>query len=433
MNKRRFHFLHIVLSVILLLSLTAPAVPVMAVTQSEIDELEAQRDELQSRQSDVQEQIASLQNDVDSILARKAALDEQSELLRQDIVILNEQIEIYDQIIVEKQADAERARAEEEEQFNRYRLRVRAMEESSTWTYISVLLKATSLTDFLSRLNDVTDILRHDRNMKAEYEAAREYAEAVVAEYEEAQAARRDKQAELLAQEQELAEKIQASGWLLVQLEDDMEAYLEFYEAVEAQKEEVQALIDQKAEELRKQQEEAERARRAAEAAAAAQQAQQTQQAQNTAPPPNSGANTAGAGYYAWPTYTTYITSRFGPRTHPIYGELKPHTGVDIGASYGTSITAAAAGTVSLAVVDYGTAGYGTYVAIYHSNGTTTLYAHMSSLAVSVGDTVTQGQVIGYVGSTGAATGPHLHFEIRENGACVDPIPYFSNLSFTYG
>ena len=132
------------------------------------------------------------------------------------------------------------------------------------------------------------------------------------------------------------------------------------------------------------------------------------------------------SGYYAWPANTTYITSPFGYRVHPIYGTSRLHSGTDIGASYGSPVTAAAAGSVITAVLDYGTTGYGTYVAIYHDNGTTTLYGHMSSLAVSQGDYVSQGQVIGYVGSTGASTGPHLHFEVRINGSCVDPMQYFS-------
>ena len=90
---------------------------------------------------------------------------------------------------------------------------------------------------------------------------------------------------------------------------------------------------------------------------------------------------------------------------------------------------AAAAGTVTIA--EY-SSGYGNYVTIYHSNGSTTLYGHMSSIAVTAGQTVSQGQVIGYVGSTGYSTGPHLHFEVRVNGTCVDPVQYFPGVGFTY-
>ncbi len=115
------------------------------------------------------------------------------------------------------------------------------------------------------------------------------------------------------------------------------------------------------------------------------------------------------------------ITSAFGPRTHPILGYVRMHTGVDFRAPYGQSIRAAASGTVVLAG-SYG--GYGNTVVISHGGGVSTLYAHQSSLAVRRGDTVTAGDTVGYVGSTGLSTGPHLHFEVRENGSPVNPMRY---------
>ena len=386
---------------LLALGMCVPPFPVIAVTQGEIDALEAERDALRDRQEDLSEQLGAMQAEHVSVLARKAALDEQSALLWQDITLLDEQIVLYDGIIAEKQAETETARAEEEAQLARYRQRVRAMEEQGRWSYLSFLIGADSLSDLLSRWNDISDILAHDHDLRADYAAARERAEAAEAECEAAQERQREKQTELLERQALLAEQVEAAGRLLAQLEDDIEAYQAFCAAAEAEKERVQALIDEKAAELKKQQEEAERLKNQLPAAGAS------------------------AGYYAWPANTTWITSPFGPRVHPIYGQLKPHTGVDIGASYGSAVTAAAAGTVTVAMLDYGSVGYGTYVAIYHANGTTTLYGHMSALSVSAGDTVTQGQVIGYVGDTGAATGPHLHFEIRENGVCVDPMQYF--------
>ncbi|MEE0204370.1 MAG: M23 family metallopeptidase, partial [Oscillospiraceae bacterium] len=92
----------------------------------------------------------------------------------------------------------------------------------------------------------------------------------------------------------------------------------------------------------------------------------------------------------------------------------------------GTAVLAADGGTVSVATYS---SSYGNYVMLYHADGTTTLYAHMSSLAVSAGQTVSQGSTIGYVGETGWAKGPHLHFEVRKDGATLDPLAYFSNYS----
>ncbi len=121
-----------------------------------------------------------------------------------------------------------------------------------------------------------------------------------------------------------------------------------------------------------------------------------------------------------WPV-NGHISSPFGWRVHPIFGTKKLHTGIDIGVAYGTPIKAAAGGTVILAQT-YG--GYGNATAIDHGGGLSTLYGHQSKIIVKVGQKVTMGQVIGYVGCTGYCTGPHLHFEVRENGTPVDPTKY---------
>ena len=131
-------------------------------------------------------------------------------------------------------------------------------------------------------------------------------------------------------------------------------------------------------------------------------------------------------GEYIWPVPTNgSISSGFGPRT--LYGQYDYHTGIDINTGsgpyiMGQSIKASNSGTVTKAV--YSNVGYGNYVIIDHGGGYQTLYGHCSSLAVSVGQYVTQGQTIAYVGSTGNSTGPHLHFELRVNGSAVDPLPY---------
>jgi murein DD-endopeptidase MepM/ murein hydrolase activator NlpD len=115
------------------------------------------------------------------------------------------------------------------------------------------------------------------------------------------------------------------------------------------------------------------------------------------------------------------IVSGFGYRSHPIYGSRRLHTGIDLDADSGDPIYAAGAGVVLSAGWR---GGYGNCVVIDHGGGIGTLYGHMSSLGVSTGDTVGQGTRIGAVGSTGASTGPHLHFEVRTNGEPVNPVPY---------
>ena len=438
MSKKATRIVCIILAALMLLGVIAIALPAIranAVTQAEIDALEAQRDDIRAQQEDIRDQINILNEEMASVRERKAALDLQNELNRQDIILIDEQIALYDRMIKDKALEVENAIASEETQFSRYKARVRAMEESNTSTYISILLQATSLTDFLSRLNDVEDIVRNDQNVRADYVAAREFAQEVQAEYEEIQLQQKEKREELETEKERLEDQILQAQGLIAQLEEDLDAYEQAYDEKEQAKEDIQTRIDEKVAELQKQKEAEEAARRAYEESLRRQQLlqqqqrqqqqqqQQQQQKTNTTPP-------AGAGSYVWPTGSTYITSRQGYRVHPIFGTTKYHSGADVAAGAGSAILAAAGGTVQIS--EYSDS-YGYYCVIYHSNGITSLYAHMNSMpAVSVGDTVSAGQTIGYVGSTGWATGPHLHFEIRVNGACVDPLAYYPNVSFSY-
>lgn len=129
-------------------------------------------------------------------------------------------------------------------------------------------------------------------------------------------------------------------------------------------------------------------------------------------------------GTFTWPLPSDYtVHSYFGRRLHPIYGVYRMHSGVDIGGRYGASIVAANSGTVITS--GYNSGGYGYYIVIDHGGGYSSLYAHASKLLVSKGTYVKKGQTIAYVGSTGASTGPHLHFEIRINGDPVNPMNYY--------
>ena len=129
-----------------------------------------------------------------------------------------------------------------------------------------------------------------------------------------------------------------------------------------------------------------------------------------------------GSGRFLKPVGNAPITSGFGYRTDPITGATAYHSGLDFGISCGTPIKAAGNGVVVSAGWNDG--GYGNMTLITHGGGLATLYGHQSTIAVSAGQTVTAGQVIGYVGSTGKSTGCHLHFEVRVNGNPVDPSSY---------
>lgn len=435
MSKKTTRIICIILAALMLVGFVSmiAGTRARAVTQAEIDKLQAERDEIRRQKKDIQEQITSLQSEMASVIAKKSALDEQNELNRREIQLINEQIALYDQMIEEKAQELAEAIRAEEEQYAHYCARVRSMEETNTWTYLSFLFNARSLTDFLGRLSDVTDIVRNDQHIRDEYIAAREAVQRVKAEYEAIQAEQEKKREELLEEKARLEEQIEAATRMIAELEEDIEAFQIAYEENEALENEVQEKIDKKVAELQAQKAAEEAARKAWEES---QRKLKEQAAKAAAAAAGTGKSSGGGtpavgGYYSWPVPScTYITSKFGYRVHPIFGTTKYHSGVDIAAGYGAAIQAAAGGTVSIAEKSDS---YGYYCVIYHSNGTTTLYAHMNELpCVSVGDTVSAGQLIGYVGSTGWSTGPHCHFEIRVNGSCVDPIAYFPGVSFTY-
>jgi murein DD-endopeptidase MepM/ murein hydrolase activator NlpD len=133
------------------------------------------------------------------------------------------------------------------------------------------------------------------------------------------------------------------------------------------------------------------------------------------------GVAPSGHGVLAIPIPGAPVSSGFGPRIHPIFGDVRMHTGADFAASSGTPIHAAADGIV-VSAGPFG--GYGNATVIDHGHSLATLYGHQSVIVVSGGERVTRGQVIGFVGCTGNCTGPHLHFEVRVSGTPVDPLPY---------
>lgn len=366
-----------------------------AVSQSQINALKSQQTSISSQKQALQEQIDGLQGDMSTYIAKKEALDEQNELTRQEIELINEQIDLYEKLIEEKEKELEEAKAAEEQQKQELRVRMRAMEENGSLSYIAILFKATSFTDFLAKLSDINTMMESDKSLEDAYVAAREHVEEVKAEYEQTLEEQQDAKTELEEKKADLEQQIAEAEAVIQQLESDIDAYKQEYEANAAQEAAVQNQIKQLEAQLA---------------------------AQNAA---SGTTGTVGSGTYTWPvagTTTADVTSPWGYRIHPIFGTEKFHAGVDIAANSGTTIMAADAGTVLTAVYS---SSYGNYVVISHGNGITTLYAHMSSMAVSAGQTVTKGQTIGYVGSTGWSTGPHCHFEIRVNGSSVNPLNYY--------
>ena len=363
----------------------------LAVSQSQIDALEEQRDALRAEREEMQAGIDELEAQQADVLQQKAALDAQNEVYRQEIELIEEQVSLYTQLVEQKRQEVELATQAESEQLATYRRHVRAMEENGRYTYLSILFGSRSLGELMSNLDMIGEIMEADQRSYEQYTAAREQSEQIQAEYETMLTELDSRQSELETEKAALEVQIDEATQMIVDLEAQLETDRAAYEEQLAKEAALEADIQEMIAELERQ-----------EAA-------------------NSIVST---GTYIWPLPGYSPGSAYGWRIHPIWGDRRFHAGEDIGAPSGTSILAADSG-IATVIPDNGN-GYGNYIIINHGGGRTTLYAHMSGFAVSNGATVTQGQTIGYVGSTGNSTGPHLHFEVRVNGATTDPKGYFS-------
>lgn len=386
-------------SLLVLFSLTVSLAggEAFAVTQSEIDNIQRQREALMARREESQAKVDELQAKQASALEQKAALDERNQYALAQIQLINEQVELLDELIKQKEEEVNAARKKEEAQLERYRTRVRAMEENSSQSILEVVISSSSLSEMLAAVDDMGAIMESDRSLQEEYIAAREATQRIMAEYEDAKADCEAKRRELRLEQTKLDQQVKEAYEMIANLQDNLDKAVAEHEINAAVEDEMLAYLDELGRKFAQEQEDALRSALA-------------------------------NGTFIWPVPDcTLLTSRFGYRMHPILNYERFHAGVDIGAKSGDTIVAADGGTV--AVAEYSDS-YGNYVLINHGNGYTTLYAHMSSIAVEAGQAVEQGDTLGYVGSTGWSTGPHCHFEIRYNEEKTDPEAYFTGLSY---
>ena len=404
----------------------AASLPAHAVSQAEIDDLQKKLDALEQQAQEQQDVINDLTSQKARFITRKLALDNKIEINRQMIELIGEQIEIYDEIIAEKQAELDKALEKETTQTELLRSRIRAMEENSTYSYASFIFDSSSVTELLSRIGDVNDIMHYDKTLEEEYMAAREDVESIKKSYEEARHEQELLQKELDTKQAELDAQVEAAYTMIADIEtlsDDAQAEYDAIAEEEAKAEEtLQEAIRKRA-------------------------AEQAKYNQNNNSNNGGGGNSGGSGGNSggggssgggsatslsnlqWPVPScTLITSRFGYRVAPTTGASTYHGGLDIGAGMGASIVAAGAGDVIYAGAN---GGYGNCVMVDHGNGVVTVYAHMSSIGVSYGQYVTAGQYVGAVGSTGVSTGPHLPLSRSASTARqTDPAAYFSGLTY---
>lgn len=399
----------------------ASSFPAYAVSQSEIDELQKKLDALEQQAQEQQDIINDLTDQKARFITRKLALDNKIEINRQMIELIGEQVDIYNEIIAEKQAELDKALEKETEQTELLRARIRAMEENGNYSYASFIFDSSSMTELLSRIGDVNDIMHYDKSLEEEYMAAREDVESIKKSYEETRHEQELLVKELDTKQSELDAQVEAAYTMIADIETLSDDALAEYDAIAEAEAEAEETLQ---EAIRK---------RAAEEAA------KNNSNNNSGGGSSGGGGNSGGGSWGggsatslsdlqWPVPScTLITSRFGYRVAPTTGASTYHGGLDIGASMGASIVSAGAGDVIYAGMN---GGYGNCVMVDHGNGIVTVYAHMSSIGVSYGQYVTAGQYVGAVGSTGVSTGPHCHFEIRINGGQTDPAAYFSGLTY---
>lgn len=413
----------IVLAAVILLSLVSTALIVMvhAASSSEIKsklaDLRAKQAEIQKQSDELEKSIAENKDQTKTLVGQKAEIDQEMEMSRQKIENLNEQIQQLNLLIAEKQTELEASVAKEEALQKQYKARLRSMEETGSVSYWSILFRASSFSDLLDRVDMIREIAESDQLMLKQLSDATQAVETERADLEQQKLDLQQTEDDLAVEQAELETKRAKADTLITQMQVEYASLSDEFLAAEADEAAVREQI-KKAETdyfnaLAKEQ---------AAAAAAAAAANKPSSGSNSSSSSSSGG--ASSGGFAFPlAYSTGVTCAYGPRVHPINGNKSFHYGVDLAAGMNTEIYATKSGTVTGAT--YGEAN-GYYVTINHGDGYSSIYAHMTNYVVSVGDSVKQGQLIGYVGTTGWSTGPHLHFEILYNGSNVNPMNYIS-------
>jgi murein DD-endopeptidase MepM/ murein hydrolase activator NlpD len=346
------------------------------------------------RLHDIETSLAGAQQKASETLAYVNELNAQIDLQKAEIAKTQAKIAETERQIRFTEAEIARREAHLEVRQQLLAQRLRAMDKHGSVDYMELVVTSGSFTEMIDRLMIMRDIVRSDQRLVDALKQERDQIAALRGQLQ----AQHQQQAALLIQQQDQEAQLEATR----KTQQDALAY---YQQLEAQ-------FERQRSEL-----EAEKAR--IDSLVTALQAQYDGQGRVLG---------GGSGRFSWPERGP-ITQGFG--CSDLLGEpYDPscpthhfHTGIDIGCPFGTPIGAADAGVVSFASYGWG-GGYGNYVIITHGNGFSTLYAHLSSIAVSRGEGVGRGQTIGAEGSTGYSTGPHLHFEIRLNGAYQNPLSY---------
>ena len=404
-----------VMAVIMLLSLILSLIPTKAGAASsseirkQLSALKEDKKEIDAKLKEVKGQLKDNTNEIKGIVSQKDAIDQEIQLLHQQIDNINYQVASYALLIADKQDELDDANFRLDELNEKNKERLRAMEEEGEVSYWSVIFKANSFSDLLDRISMVQEINAADQRRLQEISEVAQQVAAVQTELMREKTDLESVKAELDVAQVTLDERRAEADQLLQELI--------------ARGEEFEALIDESEElqsDLMKQIAKKEKDLKAAEYQEWLATYVPTTRPSGTDTTPSTQAPSSSGWIKPLKSYS--LTSPFGMRVHPISKKWKMHEGVDMSAPQGTPIYAAKSGKVTTTSYQEGGAGY--YVSINHGDGFSSIYMHMTHYIVKPGDYVAAGQVIGYVGSTGGSTGPHLHFGISYNGSYVNPMNY---------
>lgn len=367
-------------------------IPAFATSDASVEQARKDKEDATSKRDEAQKELDILEDIKSGIEGKIVELDMSITTLQAKITELEMDQKELEASIETTQADLELAKEAEETQYELMKDRIQMVYESGNKGYLDVLLTATSMTDVMNKVEYTSQVSLYDYNLLTNLQDARAEVAAIEAKLELDLSTNESMQEEMTSDKEDMEELVAEKNQQVAEYED----------SIALQEEEVAKYNQAVAE--------AEAIIYAAEQAALAQ----------AGGSGDAGSYTGGA--FTWPVPSSRsISSYFGTRTSPTAGASTEHRGIDIPCSNGAPVVAAASGTVIVATYNYAE---GNYVAIDHGGGVVTLYMHNSSLAVSVGQTVTAGQTIAYAGSTGISTGPHCHFGVRVNGGYVDPLSY---------
>ena len=413
MTKRKLRMAAVAVLLLLATFVGMFPAPAEAASSSEIkkqlEALEDREEELQAKIDELRGQYEVTADEIQGMVDQKDIIDQEIALLNEQYDIINEQITSYSLLIADKQDELDDARARLSDLNEKNKERIQTMEEEGSLSYWSIIFEANSFSDLLDRLNMVQEIAAADQRRMREISAVAEEVAKAQAELESEKAALEETRAELDETQKTLEEKRAEADELLLQLIAKGEEYEALLDESEAMQDELMKQIAAKEKEY----DQAKYKEWLATSVAT------TKPTTSSTKPSGSAPSSSG-----WVTPVPYytLTSPFGMRKHPVLGYERMHNGVDMACASGTPIYASRSGVVTVA--SYQAGGAGNYVSINHGDGFSSIYMHMTRYIVSAGQYVNAGQVIGYVGSTGISTGPHLHFGISYKGTYVNPMDY---------